>query len=151
MFYVYYLLAADTGDLLYIGRSPEPKRRKAAFQKLHHVLTVMGTCQRFSTFEDACRAEVKAIQKHRPPFNRQVVSSPGAYGYKHSPAAIAKAAAAASKPKSPEARAAMRKPKDEKHKAAMRKPKSPEHKAKLVEQLKKARLKRKSVLKSKGK
>ena len=150
MFYVYYLLAADSDELLYIGRSDKPLRRQSAFHKLHHVLTIMGECQRFSTFEEACAAEIKAISKNHPPFNRLVTSSRGAYGYKHTEHALAKVRAAAMKPKSQVTKTAMNKPKSEKHKQAMRKPKNPEHAAKLAETLKVARLKRKAVINFKG-
>ena len=150
MFYVYYLHAADSGELLYIGRSDKPVKRQAAFHKLHHVFTVLGVCQKHSSFENACAAELAAIQKHRPPYNKYIVSSVGAFGHRHSVEALEKIAQVARKPKTSATRQAMRKPKSEKHKEAMRKPKGPEHQAKLAEHLKVARLCRKAVINFKG-
>lgn len=131
MFYVYYLHCAKTGQLLYIGRTDRLKQRQRAFHDLHHVLTTMGETQRHSTFEAACAAEVAAIAKHQPPYNKVAMSSPGAYGYKHTDEARAKMLAAAKKPKSEATKQKMRKPKSPETVAKMRQAKSPEHAAKL--------------------
>lgn len=138
MWYVYYLHCAATGQLLYIGRSDRPKQRQAAFHALHHVLTEMGLKQRHSTFEEACAAEVKAIEKHRPPYNKLTCSSRGALGYRHDAARINRISEAASYPRSEATKLKMSKPKTEETKAKMRKPKSPEHRAKLAAVLKRA-------------
>ena len=138
MWFIYYLHDAVTGELLYIGRSSNPKRRQAAFHALHHVLTEMGEKQRHSDFASACQAELEAIARHRPPYNKILASSPGATGYKHSMTALVAMSEAAAKPKSEQTRQKMRKPKTEEHKKNMSKPKSPEHRAKLALVLKKA-------------
>lgn len=80
MYYVYYLKQAQTGALLYIGRSHDPKGRQRDFHKRYKVQTVMGICQRHSTFEAACSAELKAIARHQTSFNKKMISSPGNYG-----------------------------------------------------------------------
>ena len=80
MHYVYYLLSQDTNDLLYVGRSHQPRARQTAFHRRTGVRTVMGVCQKFTQFERACYAELKAIRKHQPPFNKVLVSSPGSFG-----------------------------------------------------------------------
>jgi len=139
MFYVYYLHCAETGELLYIGRSDNPKGRQRAFHDLHHKLTVMGMKQRHSTFEAACAAELTAIARHRPPYNKLLASGAGAFGYKHTPEALARMRSAASKPKSEATRKRMSQPKSEETKAKMRKPKTPEHAAKLAVALAKGR------------
>ena len=40
----------------------------------------MGLSQRFSDFDLACSAELSAIKRHQPPFNKNMVSSPGMLG-----------------------------------------------------------------------
>ena len=80
MFFVYYLLAESSGELLYVGRSNQPRVRQTSFHRRTGVRTVMGVCQRFSEFSKACKAELVAIQKHRPPFNKVLVSSAGSLG-----------------------------------------------------------------------
>jgi hypothetical protein len=80
MHFVYYLLCAATGELLYIGRSHSPKGRKAAFERRTKKNTVFGMQQRHSRLEDACQAELKAIAKHNPPYNLYLASSPARSG-----------------------------------------------------------------------
>lgn len=139
MYYVYYLHCAKTGELLYIGRTDRLKQRQRAFHDLHHVLTTMGETQRHSTFEAACAAEVEAIAKHRPPYNKVAMSSPGAFGYKHTDNAKGRMLVAAKKPKSEAMKQKLRKPKSPETVAKMRKAKSPEHAAKLRRVLDKGR------------
>lgn len=81
-YYVYYLLDPGTGDLLYIGRSHRPRTRQLYFEKRTGLSTVLGVSQRFSSFEEACAAELKAITRHHPPWNKSVQSSNGRYGHK---------------------------------------------------------------------
>lgn len=80
MHYVYYLLDPDTRELLYIGRSNNPKRRLYAFIKKKKRNAILGICQRFSDFEKACKAELKAIATHWPPYNKNLISSKGKLG-----------------------------------------------------------------------
>lgn len=76
--YVYYLHAEN--QLVYIGRSDNPRRRQALFKKRTGIATSLGICQRFTLFQDAADAEIKAILKHRPKFNKKVISSAGTLG-----------------------------------------------------------------------
>lgn len=90
MFYVYYLLDPETLELLYIGRSHRPQVRCNAFKSKYGIDCVIGISQRFSDFERACKAEVMAIKKHWPPYNKHLVSSKGRFGltgftFTHSP------------------------------------------------------------------
>ena len=80
MHYVYYLLDPETQDLLYIGRSNKPKNRQHAFHRKHKILTVLGVCQRHSDFNKACQAELTAIAKHWPPFNKRLHSGSSSIG-----------------------------------------------------------------------
>lgn len=79
MIYVYYLLS-QAGDLLYIGRALNPADRRARFERTHKMQTVPGIPQRHSSMEAAAAAELAAIAKHRPPFNKYLTSSPGRFG-----------------------------------------------------------------------
>ena len=79
-YFVYYLLDPVTKDLLYIGRSNRPSVRQRAFHSKTGLSTELGPCQRFSDFDSACQAELRAIKKHLPPFNKSVQSSKGRYG-----------------------------------------------------------------------
>lgn len=80
MHYVYYLLEPKTFNLMYIGRGLKPEVRQQAFARRHGVQTIMGICQRYSDFESACKAELIAIKKHRPPYNKSIQSSSGRFG-----------------------------------------------------------------------
>lgn len=91
--YVYYLFDLDETELLYIGRSNKPRTRQLAFERKYEVPTFMGLCQRHATFDEASKAELQAIAKHRPPFNKHYVSSLGGLGqvrsgFKHTPEVI---------------------------------------------------------------
>ena len=77
--YVYYILNED--DLVYVGRSSTPKKRLNAFKRKTGLNKAsLGIPQRFKTLEEACQAELKAIAKHWPPYNKILTSSPGAHG-----------------------------------------------------------------------
>lgn len=86
--YVYYLLDPSNDDLLYVGRGFYPGQRKRVFEKRTGRSVKLGTCQRFSDFGKACLAEIKAIARHEPPFNKNLVSASGNFGnigtYHHS-------------------------------------------------------------------
>jgi predicted GIY-YIG superfamily endonuclease len=79
-YYVYYLLDPETQDLLYIGRSNNTKQRQSAFFCKNKRVTTLGISQRFQTFSEACEAELLAIEKHRPVYNKNLVSSVGHFG-----------------------------------------------------------------------
>ena len=83
MHYVYYLLSPVTAAILYIGRSNNPAQRKWSFERDHKMSTEFGISQRYRDFTEACRAELKAIYKHDPPFNHRLVSSRGRLGQTH--------------------------------------------------------------------
>lgn len=78
---VYYLDHPVTGELLYIGRSLNPRQRRRAFESRTGIKAVLDLCQRFTDFEAAQRAEVQAILRHRPPFNKIAVSGRGTLGH----------------------------------------------------------------------
>lgn len=80
MFYVYYLLDPKTLELLYIGRSNAPQGRKADFTRRNSRECVFGLHQRFFDFQRACKAELTAIAKHKPPYNKTLTSSIGSFG-----------------------------------------------------------------------
>lgn len=82
---VYYLLDATSGQLLYVGRSDHPKRRKAAFERKHGIAVNFGVPQRHAELEEACRAERRAILQHKPPYNKIVSSAPGRIGIANTP------------------------------------------------------------------
>lgn len=86
MFYVYYLLDPVSLDLLYIGRTNDLPARLRSFQAKHGLLVKSGIPQRFTDFERACQAELEAIRRYKPPFNKNEVSSAGRYGQLHSEA-----------------------------------------------------------------
>lgn len=83
MFKIYYLFAATTGELLYIGRAQEPEKRKYSFERRTGLRTVFGGFQRFRSLEAACRAEREAIARHLPPFNKRISSTRGMTGKQH--------------------------------------------------------------------
>lgn len=78
--YVYWLYDAVTNELLYIGRSHEPDRRKRDFERLYERSTVCPLRNRFEQFEDAQAHELAMIRKHRPPYNKRIASSPASLG-----------------------------------------------------------------------
>lgn len=80
MFYVYYLLDPESRDILYVGRSTTPLRRLWAFKRKHQKEVVFGFHQRHSDFGRACQAELSAITKHRPVFNKKLISTRGSIG-----------------------------------------------------------------------
>ena len=79
-YYVYYLLDPTDEKLLYVGRSHKPTVRQNAFRRRTGLRTILGVCQRYSDFGSACKAELTAIRKHCPPFNKSVQSSSGRFG-----------------------------------------------------------------------
>lgn len=83
MFYVYYLLDPETKCILYIGRTNDVSARVRAFVAKYQISVKLGLCQRHSGFEGACAAELKAIAEHCPFYNKNLVSSLGNYGRKH--------------------------------------------------------------------
>ncbi len=85
MHYVYYLRDAVTDELLYIGRSNKPQNRKASFIRRTGMSVVFGIPQRFTDFDKACDAELKAIKRHQPPYNVKLISSNGRLGHQCSP------------------------------------------------------------------
>lgn len=80
MHYVYYLLDPDTEDLLYIGRSNRPLHRLYSFVKKKGRQAKLGVCQRHRDLIAASKAELKAINKYWPPYNKQLISSFGSLG-----------------------------------------------------------------------
>jgi len=83
--YVYYLHDPTSLDLLYIGRSNNPASRQKDFVRLHGIQVLLGICQRHSSLEAASAAELVAIAKHWPPFNKHLVSVPGGFHCKGKP------------------------------------------------------------------
>lgn len=81
--YVYTLLDPITKVLLYIGRSYDPKRRCSEFERLRGIPAQLGPIQRFDCVEAAQQAELKAISKYWPPYNKNLASSIGGLGYQH--------------------------------------------------------------------
>lgn len=79
-YFVYYLLDPESGQVIYVGRSHRPKKRKTMFEWKYEVTTTLGVCQRFTNFEKACEAEREAIRTHRPKYNKKVTSSAGRLG-----------------------------------------------------------------------
>lgn len=88
--YVYFLFRKGSNELLYIGRSNEPERRRKHFQARTGIEVEPGVPLRFSSLEKASAAELRAIAKYRPPFNRLDISSPGFLGRSHSAEARAR-------------------------------------------------------------
>lgn len=83
MNYVYYLF--DSSDrLLYIGRTDCLRRRKSAFERRTGIQVYFGINQRHKCFADACHAELVAIEKHKPPYNKNIASVSGFLGKQHS-------------------------------------------------------------------
>lgn len=82
MHFVYYLLDPETKDLLYIGRSNRPLHRLYSFIKKKGRKAELGLCQRYSDFIEASKAELRAINRHWPPYNKQLISSLGNLGQK---------------------------------------------------------------------
>lgn len=83
MHHVYYLLDPELGSILYVGRSQTPKSRCADFIRLKQRKVVLGVCQRHRNLEDAQKAEIEAITKHQPAYNKYVASSKGKIGISH--------------------------------------------------------------------
>ena len=81
--FVYYLHDAESGVLLYIGRSLDPERRRRAFKSRTGIETVLGLSQRFLVYKRAEEAELKAIKDHWPPYNKKLVSTSGMLGHPH--------------------------------------------------------------------
>ena len=126
MFYVYYL-HSTAGELLYIGRSLNPIGRKSSFERRTGQSVFLGICQRHSNLEDACKAELAAIAKHRPPYNKYLASSPCRTGKKNS---AAHNAAISAKTKGLVRSEETRRRISEANKRWIRKPDTPEVKAK---------------------
>ncbi len=103
-----YTLFDKAGRLVYIGRSNDPKARRYMFEWKHGFSVKLGPMQRFSTIEQAQEAELKAIAKYWPPYNKHLVSSIGRFGVSPSEETRAKMRAKhIGKIMSPEARAKM--------------------------------------------
>lgn len=86
--FVYSLFDPETGDLLYVGRSHDPARRKKDFERLYERKTVSGVCNRYSSLDDAQEQELKLIKKHKPPYNKKITSSPTSLGKPRKPASL---------------------------------------------------------------
>ena len=84
--FVYWLFDPQTEELLYIGRSHEPDRRKRDFERLYQRKTHSGLSNRYSRIEDAQVHEFQMIKKWMPPYNKRVASSPASFGKKREPA-----------------------------------------------------------------
>lgn len=78
--YVYWLFDATTSELLYIGRSHEPARRKRDFERVYGRPTISGGLNRYTHLEDAQVHEIEMILRHWPPYNKRAVSSPASFG-----------------------------------------------------------------------
>lgn len=108
---VYWLFDPATKELLYIGRSHEPDRRKRDFERLYERKTFFGTHNRFTQLEEAQEHERLMIQKHQPPYNKRIASSPSNLGMKRPPVSEATRekmrAAKAGKKLNPEHKAAI--------------------------------------------
>ena len=80
-YYVYYLLDTWDGNIIYIGRSKRHPLyefgRKQEFEYLNGVITQLGVCQRFRIARDSKIAEMRAIKKHKPIYNKVYVTHPG--------------------------------------------------------------------------
>ena len=90
--YVYRLLDQH-GDVIYIGRSLTPERRRWLFQHRRGIPVRLGQMERYSDFDQACAAELRAIARMRPRFNKILASSPGNLGMKNSAEKNAKVSA----------------------------------------------------------
>lgn len=79
---IYYLFCSLTGALVYIGRSPDPEKRRRDHQRRLGRPLNFGEClfQRFRYLADAAVAERAAILRHRPELNKRVASSFGSWG-----------------------------------------------------------------------
>lgn len=84
--FVYWLFDPQTKELLYIGRSHEPARRKRDFERLRQCKTVSGLSNRFALLEQAQAHELDMIKKHRPPHNKKITSSSTSLGMKRASA-----------------------------------------------------------------
>lgn len=83
--FVYWLFDPQTTELLYIGRSHEPTRRKRDFERLYQRKTQAGPSNRYLRIEDAQAHEIEMITLHKPPYNKRVTSSPTCFGMKRPP------------------------------------------------------------------
>lgn len=83
--FVYWLFDSEDHDLLYIGRTFQPERRKRDFERLHQLKTISGVSNRYSRIEDAQAHELQMIKLHMPPYNKKVASSPASFGIKRGP------------------------------------------------------------------
>ena len=80
-FFVYYLFDQAGGALLYIGRSNQPKGRRWSFERRTGIAAMLGSLmQRFTNFDKACEAELRAIAAHDPPHNQRMHSATGMLG-----------------------------------------------------------------------
>ena len=86
--FVYWLFDPETSELLYIGRSHQPDRRKRDFERLYERKTVAGVHHRYQRLEDAQDHELAVIQKHRPAYNKKLTSSPTSLGMVRAPASL---------------------------------------------------------------
>lgn len=81
---IYYLLHPKSKQIIYIGRSLNPKKRHQDFCCRTGVQAQMGLTQRHVSFVKACDAELTAIQKHAPEHNKRLVSARGRLGLPNS-------------------------------------------------------------------
>lgn len=84
MNYVYYLFDSTTDQLLYIGRTDCLRRRKSAFERRTGLTVNFGINQRHADFDKSCLAELRAILRHKPKYNKVVASVSGFKGRTHS-------------------------------------------------------------------
>lgn len=83
--FVYWLFDSQTEELLYIGRSHDPVRRKRDFERVHNRRVRSGLCNRYNSLSSAQTHELHLIRKHRPPYNKKETSSPTSLGMKRQP------------------------------------------------------------------
>lgn len=93
MHYVYFLFREGSNELLYIGRSTNPRARRVAFQRREGIRVEFGDHLQFSRLWDASMAERQAIAHHAPPYNKLNISSRGFLGAHHSEEARARISA----------------------------------------------------------
>ncbi len=132
---VYFLHCADTKQLLYVGRTQNKTERKWYFEKRTGLRTYFSLNKRYSSFEEACLAEVAAILLFQPPFNKNARSGKGAKGTRHTFDARRRiSTASSSRIQSAETRL-------RRSQSLRGKPKSPEHRRNLSISLRAARSK----------
>ncbi len=102
-FYVYFLYNLDEDVLLYVGRSLNAVVRWQHFMVREDVPAVLGRIDRYDDLDQACAAELDAIETLHPLFNIRRQSSKGNTGMHHQ--------------LSEETKAKMRKPKSAQHRA----------------------------------